>query len=54
MERSLALIESGAINPDCMTTHRFPYTRAPAAVRLLHDHPHQTLGVLLHWDIDNS
>ena len=52
--RALALIESGAINPDRMTTHRFPYTQAPQAFHLLHDHPHQTLGVLLHWDIDET
>ena len=52
--RALALIESGAITPDRMTTHRFPYTRAPEAFHLLHDHPNQTLGVLLHWDIDET
>ena len=52
--RALALIESGAIQPDRMTTHRFPYTQAPEAFHLLHDHPDQTLGVLLHWDIEES
>ena len=51
----LALIESGAIgNPDRMTTHRFPYTRAPEAFHLLHDHPDQTLGVLLDWDVEEG
>ena len=37
--RAWILIESAAIQPDRMTTHRFPYTRAPAAFHLLHDHP---------------
>ncbi len=54
MERSLALIESGAINPDRMTTHRFPYTRVPEVLDLLHDHPNHTPGVALHWKIDES
>ena len=54
MRRSLAPIESGAIAPDRMTTHRFPYTRAPEAFHLLHDRPNQTLGVLLHWDIGEN
>ncbi len=52
--RALALLESGAINPDRMTTHHFPYTQAPQAYHLLHDHTDQTLGVLLDWDIDDS
>ena len=52
--RALALIESGAIDTNRMTTHRFPYTRAPEAFHLLHDHPDQTLGVLLDWDIEDS
>ena len=52
--RALALLESGAINPDRMTTHHFPYTRAPQAYHLLHDHTDQTLGVLLDWDIDET
>ena len=47
MERFPALISSGAANRGLLTTHRFPYTRAPEAFHLLHDHPHQTLGVLL-------
>ncbi|MCY3747949.1 MAG: hypothetical protein OXG64_01530 [Chloroflexi bacterium] len=37
-----------------MTTRRSPYTRAPESFRLLPDHPDQTLGVLLHWDIDQT
>ena len=52
--RALALIESGAIDTNRMTTHRFPYTRAPEAFHLLHDHTDQTLGVLLHWDIEEG
>ena len=52
--RALALIESGAIGTNRMTTHRFPYTRAPEAFHLLHDHPHQTLGVLLDWDVEEG
>ena len=52
--RALALIESGAIDTHRMTTHRFPYTRAPEAFHLLHDHTDQTLGVLLDWDIEEN
>ena len=52
--RALALIESGAIDTNRMTTHRFPYTRAPEAFHLLHDHTDRTLGVLLDWDIEDS
>ena len=52
--RALALIESGAIDTDRMTTHRFPYTRAPEAFHLLHDHTDQTLGVLLDWDVEED
>ena len=52
--RALALIESGAIDTDRMTTHRFPYTRAPEAFHLLHDHTDQTLGVLLDWDVEEG
>ena len=52
--RALALIESGAIDTDRMTTHRFPYTRAPEAFHLLHDHTDQTLGVLLDWDVEEN
>ena len=37
-----------------MTTHRFPYTRAPEAFHLLHDHTDQTLGVLLDWDVEEN
>ena len=52
--RALALLESGAINADRMTTHHFPYTRAPEAFHLLHDHTDQTLGVLLDWDVEEN
>ena len=52
--RALALIESGAIDTDRMTTHRFPYTRAPEAFHLLHDHTDQTLGVLLDWGVEEN
>lgn len=54
MEWSLALINSGAANRRLLTTHRFPYTRAPEALHLLHDHPNQPLGLLLHWDTDET
>lgn len=54
MEQSLALLSSGAANRRLLTTHRFPYTGAPQAFRPLHNHPHQTLGALLHWDIDET
>ena len=52
--RALALIESGAIDTHRMTTHRFPYTRAPEAFHLLHDHTDRTLGVLLDWDVEEG
>ena len=52
--RALALIESGAIDTNRMTTHRFPYTRAPEAFHLLHDHTDHTLGVLLDWDVEEN
>ena len=52
--RALALIESGAIDTNRMTTHRFPYTQAPEAFHLLHDHTDQTLGVLLDWDVEEN
>ena len=45
MEQSLALINSGAVNPNRITTHR-----APKPFHPLHNHPHQTLGLLLNWD----
>jgi L-iditol 2-dehydrogenase len=52
--RALALLESGAINADRMTTHRFPYMRAPEAFHLLYGHTDQTLGVLLNWDVESD
>ncbi len=50
----LALLSSGAANRRLLTTHRFPYTRAPKALHPLHDHPNQTLGLLLRWDTDET
>jgi len=52
--RALALIESGGIATDKMTTHHFPYTDGPEAFHFLNDHPDKTLGVLLDWDIDEE
>ena len=54
MHRFPAPISSTAANPGLLTTHRFPCTRTPQAFHLHHDHPHQTLGLLLHWDTDET
>ncbi|MBM4438131.1 MAG: zinc-binding dehydrogenase [Actinobacteria bacterium] len=49
--RALELIASGAIQPDRMTTHHFPFTQAAAAFDVLYSRMHEALGVLLDWDV---
>ncbi len=47
--RAMALLASGAIRTDRMTTHRFPWRQAADAFALLHQRPGDALGVLLDW-----
>lgn len=35
-------------------TPPFPYTQAPQAYHLLHDHPDQTIRVLMDWDLEET
>ncbi len=47
---ALELLASGAVPVERMTTHRFPFTRAAEAFRLLEDTPGEAMGVILQWD----
>ena len=52
--RALVLIESGAINPDRMTTHRFPTPAPPKPSTSSTTTPTRPSGVLLNWDVEES
>jgi len=47
--RAMELLDSGSIDTDRMTTHRFPWHQAAGAFDLLHRQPDEALGVLLDW-----
>jgi len=47
---SFALLEKGLIEVEPMITHTFPYQDAPAAYRLIDEHPEETIKVALTYE----